>query len=242
MTAFPMDLSAVTQPVVVLFDIDGTLINSGGAGGGALLAALQSTFGIKDPSPVRLHGRTDLGIVTELLESHGIDASATNFEQLCQTYYKLLPSVLEQRNGEVLPGVTTLLEQFRAIELCELGLLTGNMPTSAQMKLEHFALWDFFAGGTFGDQAAVRPQLAEPAKALARRLAGREILNECVIVIGDTPLDIELAIVMQARSIAVCTGGYSADELSASGADWVVDDLSATEEIVQWCLAAEQRI
>lgn len=228
--------------IALLFDIDGTLIDSGGAGGGALLQALKSEFGISDAAPVPLHGRTDLGIMTELLESHGVSATAESRERLAQHYFAKLPAVLQERNGRTLPGVEPLLQRFSSQQQCHLGILTGNMPTSAQTKLEHFDLWHYFSFGVFGDQAALRPDLSRPALETVRRHVGNETVARQIVIIGDTPLDVELARVMGARCLAVCTGGFSAAELTAAGCDHCVDDLQETEFILEWCLTVGKEV
>lgn len=221
--------------LVVLFDIDGTLIDSNGAGGGALLSALIAEFDLPSAEPVVLHGRTDSGIVSELLEKHGVQPSAENVTRTCNAYFQRLPAVLESRDGNVLPGVVELLETLYETQSCHLGLLTGNMPASARMKLEHFDLWRFFSAGTYGNQADVRPGLKEPALQMVAEMAGKPLADEQVIVIGDTPLDIELSMAMRSRCLAVCTGGYHRSDLENAGADLVMDDLSDTQQILQWC-------
>ena len=114
--------------------------------------------------PVALHGRTDAGIMAELLTTNGIAATSENLNRLSQRYFAMLPSELEQRGGRVLPGVLELLGRLRATSECLIGLLTGNMPHSAQLKLKHFGLWKSFDFGIFGGQAEPRPHLAEPAR------------------------------------------------------------------------------
>lgn len=237
---FPASDWPQLQSIVLLFDIDGTLIDCGGSGGGALLAALQHEFRIADAEMVALHGRTDRGIMTELLTRHEMEPTQANLDRLCGRYYELLPDTLAQRSGRVLPGVLPLLQSLREQETVRLALVTGNMPTSAQMKLEHFRLWDYFESGTFGDTAVERNELSEPSWKMARRLAGADVLANRVVILGDTVGDIELAKTMGVRSLAVCTGGMRRDELSPARPDKIVDDLTQTEEIIHWCLNAEQ--
>ncbi len=231
-----MEGTSQTDPLVVLFDIDGTLIDSAGAGGGALLSALMQVFGVSEATPVQLHGRTDFGIMTELLQSHGIEASPENIGILCDCYYERLPTTLQSRPGRVLPGVLGLLDKFEAATGCHLGLLTGNMPISAQFKLEHYGLWERFAFGVFGDAALHRTDLSEPAIAAVRKQVADALPTSRVVVIGDTPMDVELALAMSSRSLAVCTGGFEERTLVAAGADKVVPDLSDIEGIMKWCL------
>lgn len=225
--------------VVLLFDIDGTLIDSAGAGGGALLGALQAAFGVQDPVPVALHGRTDLGIMTELLEKHGIQANTANLEKLCQVYFQALPAEMLRRGGSSLPGVEQLLASLRVDPRCHLGLLTGNMPASARIKLEHFGLWHYFKFGVYGDLAVHRPHLAAPAMKLIAEQVAAEVPASNIVIIGDTPLDIELARAMGARCLAVCTGGFEAQDLQRAGAHRVHADLTEVESILAWLTSLE---
>lgn len=225
---------AASKPVAILFDIDGTLIDSSGAGGGALLHALREEFRLADPIPVRLHGRTDLGIMTELLQANQIEATEGHLRRLRERYFEVLPDELARRDGRVLPGVREILEAIIDRPDRHLGILTGNMPRSAQFKLEHFDLWHYFEFGIFGDQAMHRPLLRGPAiRTLAERMVGDRRTAK-IIVIGDTPLDIELAHAMEASCLAVCTGGFTNAELHEAGAQRVVADLSDTEDLLAW--------
>ncbi len=220
--------------MVVLFDIDGTLINSQGAGGAALCLALTQAFGIRAPRMIPLHGRTDLGVFFELLTRNGIEDSEDNFQHLQAAYFDSLPGELKRRGGVILPGVVEMLGQLRQTSGCQVGLLTGNMPVSAQMKLEHFGLWESFEFGIFGDTVAHRPDLSGQVMSVVNNHSGHEVPPQCIIVIGDTPLDVQLARALQARCLAVCTGGFTADELLTAGACRAVDDLSATTDLVAW--------
>ncbi|MEZ6135415.1 MAG: HAD family hydrolase [Pirellulaceae bacterium] len=220
--------------IALLFDIDGTLIDSGGAGGRALLHALQDQFGIVDPRAVPLHGRTDCGIFRELLESHGIRATPAALQRLCEHYFDLLPQYLTTLAGRVLPGVMALLDTLVENQQCAMGVLTGNMQRSAQTKLMHFQLGHYFDFGIYGDAAPTRPELCQSALECVRVHCQRELPSEQIVVIGDTQLDVELAQAMGARCLAVCTGGVSAQQLNAAGAQLVLDDLTHTERILPW--------
>ncbi len=217
----------------MLFDIDGTLIDSAGAGGGALLSAAREHFQNSHIQPVALHGRTDRGIMSELLEGAGIIASAENLASLCENYFRRLPLELRRRDGFVLPGVRQLLDYLYADPRCHLGLVTGNMPESAQIKLEHYDLWKYFKFGVYGHEAPHRHQLSEPAWRYVRSHASNP-LPQHVVIIGDTPLDVDLAMAMEVRCLAVCTGGCSEASLRSAGAHHVVSDLAETETIVRW--------
>lgn len=230
------------QPLALLFDIDGTLIDSAGAGGRALLMALGNGFNVPETRPVALHGRTDLGIMTELLESHGVAATPATVLQLCEHYFRLLPVELKRHKGQVLPGVRELLDAIEnfADEQLQVefvsGVLTGNMPVSAQVKLQHFGLDDYFEFGVYGDRVHHRPELRDVAIETVRARCG-PLAPERMVIIGDTPLDVALAKAMGARCLAVCTGGIDAQALADAGADQVVADLSETDRILDWLLA-----
>ncbi len=233
---------------VLLFDIDGTLIDSKGAGGSALLQAARELFDCTDIQPVPLHGRTDRGIMAELLESVGIPSTSDNMKQLSECYFELLQHELKQRGGQVLPGVFDLLDQLASNPCCHLGVVTGNMPRSAQIKLEHFQLLDYFKFGAYGHDAPQRRDLCEPAWNSIRQYAAqmsaelptqRELPAHNVVVIGDTVLDVDLALTMKVRCLAVCTGGCDRESLTAAGAHHVARDLSETDELLRWFFTAQ---
>jgi len=173
---------------VLLFDIDGTLIRCGGAGGKSLLAAAALEFGLEKVSPVPIHGRTDLGIVNQLLDENGIDCTETNRHRLCERYYSLLPDRLarlaQSSDAYILPGIPSLLEHVCQNPTFVVGLLTGNMPPSARIKLEYFELWKYFQFGIFGNQADHRPALAEPAMSAIANHCGVPMKAKDVSIIG----------------------------------------------------------
>lgn len=217
----------------MLFDIDGTLIDSGGAGGGALLRAAREHFARPEMQPVPLHGRTDRGIMSEMLENAGITTDPHNLRQLSERYFSILPSELKLRGGRVLPGVIELLERLLDDPRIQLGIVTGNMPESARIKLEHFQLWHYFKFGVYGHEAAQRRDLSEPAWRSIREHADH-LAPERIVIIGDTALDVDLARTMNVRCLAVCTGGCDADLLHSAGAHRVEPDLADTEQILRW--------
>ena len=148
---------------VFLFDIDGTLINTSGAGGAALNLALLDAFGITQPKKISLSGRTDRGIALEFFEHHQIETSESNWRRFKDAYLPRLRDTLPLRQGIVLPGVRELLARISAASQTALGLLTGNIHEGARHKLEHFALHQHFAFGGFGDEHACRDDVARSA-------------------------------------------------------------------------------
>jgi phosphoglycolate phosphatase-like HAD superfamily hydrolase len=218
--------------LTLLFDIDGTLINTGGAGGTALIEAFCEDFGIEDPARVPFSGRTDRGIGTDLFEQHEIDDSQANWQRLRDGYIARLPIHLPQRNGRVLEGVLQLLERLQSDEAVAIGLLTGNLQDGARIKLSYFDLLKHFTFGGFGDEHRDRNGVAAAALAAAKQHANGNFDPGRVWVIGDTPLDISCARAIDAKVLAVATGMHPANELADSQPDLVLEDLSDTELVL----------
>lgn len=212
---------------VCLFDIDGTLISSGGAGKAALEAALTAEFGLAPRTEtVSFSGRTDVAIVGDLFRLHAIDDTPANRRRLLDAYLGHLPACLEQRRGAVLPGVQALLDGLRQRADVAVGLLTGNVRAGARVKLGHFRLFDYFAFGGFGDLHHDRDDVAREALAEVRARFGERVPCERVWVIGDTPLDVRCARAIGARAAAVATGWHPADELAREAPDLLLSDLA----------------
>jgi phosphoglycolate phosphatase-like HAD superfamily hydrolase len=211
---------------VFLFDIDGTLIHSGGAGQAALHAAIAEEFAIDQPAQVPLHGLTDRSIASRLFERHGIEDSEKNWQRLRDAYLRSLPDWLARRQGVVLPGVVALLEQLAARHNVALGLLTGNVPTGARVKLEFYGLYHYFRFGGYGERHQRREGAACDALAAARQHLNGHVALERTYVVGDTPHDIRCARHIGSRVVAVCTGAFTADQLARESPDLLLDDLS----------------
>ncbi len=212
---------------VCLFDIDGTLILSGGAGKAALEAALASEFGIaKVIDKLDLSGRTDRAITTDLFRLHVIEETPENRRRLVGAYLHHLPRCLATHGGRVLPGIAALLECLRARGDVAVGLLTGNIRAGARVKLGHFGLYDHFAFGGFGDEHLDRDDVAREALAEVQRHHNGAVRPERIWVVGDTPLDVRCARAIGARAVAVATGWHSREELAAHRPDLLLADLS----------------
>lgn len=212
---------------VYLFDIDGTLIRSGGAGRAALADAMLAAFDRPLASEVDVHGRTDRWIGQQLLQLNGLEDSHENWLRFIGEYLRLLPQKLQQREGEVLPGVVALLQQLLA-DGAAVGLLTGNVRAGADIKLSHFSLHTLVNStcfGGYGDTRDDRNHLAADAVDSARRHVGRDIDPDDVWIIGDTPRDVLCARSVGARVVAVATGGYSWEQLEAAKPDLLVESL-----------------
>jgi phosphoglycolate phosphatase-like HAD superfamily hydrolase len=212
---------------LILFDIDGTLIATGGAGERAFADVCRAEFGVLNGT-LRLHfaGRTDPSIVRDFFAHHEIAPSPENFQRFFDRYVFHLEHVLGKLNGRVLPGVLTWLAGLGARTSPPLlGLLTGNISLGARIKLGHFGLWDRFETGAFGDDHEDRNEIARIARVRARLRLGDELRDDEILVIGDTPRDIECARAIGAKVLAVATGSYTADELRAHRPEWAVRTL-----------------
>lgn len=212
---------------VCLFDIDGTLIHTRGAGMAALREGLRVAFGVADPTDqVVVHGRTDRGITRDLFRFHGIDDIQEHWERFRSAYLRVLPGTLAARPGTVLPGIVPLLETLAARDDVAIGLLTGNTREGARIKLAHYGLDRYFTFGGFGDLHLERDDVAREAlAAVSDRLNGLVDLQR-VWVIGDTPTDVSCGRAIGARVIAVATGNHTRAELAAANPDHLANDLS----------------
>lgn len=219
---------------VVLFDIDGTLI-SGGPAKDAFCEAMLETFStIGDVEGVSFAGKTDPQIVRELLHGAGYaqDLVESRMADLFARYLQKLEDQLVDRPVNVLPGVPELLAALDEIEDIGVALLTGNILRGAELKLRSAALWHYFELGSYGSDHEERDEL--PAIALGRaRRAWRETIEPAdAIVVGDTPRDVSCGQREGTRTLAVATGHFSFRQLEETGADYVLEDLSATDEVL----------
>ncbi|MCE9553039.1 MAG: HAD hydrolase-like protein [Planctomycetes bacterium] len=218
---------------VCLFDIDGTLINTGRAGRAAFYATLEHEFQFPAPHhDVAFSGRTDRSIVRDLFHHHEIENTPENTSRFFTAYWKQLPLMLNGRGGVVLPGVEALLVQLAGRQDVAIGLLTGNTQIGAGMKLGHFGLMQYFSFGGYGDQHLDRNHVAAEALQAAGEFLGKNVEPTNVWVIGDTPLDIRCARAIGAHAVAVATGGHSLDELAQAKPDLLLADLDAAEEML----------
>jgi phosphoglycolate phosphatase len=218
---------------LVLFDIDGTLLTSNGAGEHALRLAVRELFGAEDDlADIEIAGRTDSGIARAILAKHGVTCSAENLARFYEVYLRHLERELPNKKGGLLPGILELLEALRARENIALGLLTGNLSRGAEIKLTHYGLSHFFDFGAYADDHHERPQLGSFARERARERHGTEFSADNIYVIGDTPHDIECGRSFGARTIAIATGRYSRAELAEHKPDFLFDDLSDVRAVL----------
>jgi phosphoglycolate phosphatase len=219
-------------PRLILWDIDGTLVNTGSAGLHALVRATVERFGGDgDLSGVEIAGRTDTGIARQILEKYAEPVTQENIDSFLDRYVALLPEELPKRNGRVLPGVRELLEDLARQPNKTLGLLTGNLERGARLKLEHFDLWRFFPFGAFADDHHDRNALGPCAVTRAVAHAGLQFPSERIDVVGDTGHDINCGKAFGARTIAVATGSWSRERLAQCEPDFLFDDLANVDEV-----------
>jgi phosphoglycolate phosphatase-like HAD superfamily hydrolase len=219
---------------LLLFDIDGTLIQSGGAGVFALRRVLKDRFQIEDNlSDIEIAGRTDSGIVMSILKKHGIPGSHENIAAFLDSYLHFLSLELPQRIGTVLPGVLELLNRLKERPHVVLALLTGNISRGAKLKLEHYGVWHFFEFGAFADDHHDRNKLGPFARSRAEEKHGHQFEAAQIDVIGDTPHDIACGKSIGARTVAIATGTCSRVDLAAHQPDFLFDDLSKVDEVIE---------
>lgn len=219
---------------LLLWDIDGTLTLSGGAGMRALAAALKAEFGRDEPlDSIDYAGRTDTWIMRQIFAQIGLPDSEANLARLLDTYLAVLPDALHNPGTRILPGVSAALTALAGRGDCVQALLTGNVERGARIKLAHHGLSQFFAFGAFADDSERRNDLGPVALRRAREKHGVDFAPERVFVIGDTPHDIACGKVIGAQTIGVATGQYSADELRAASPAAVFGDLSDTAALLR---------
>jgi phosphoglycolate phosphatase-like HAD superfamily hydrolase len=213
--------------LLVLFDIDGTLLHTLGAGIRGMNRAFGRLHGRPDAlDGVPIAGRTDRSIVTDGLRRIGVEPDRERIHTLRDIYVGELPDELSRVSGTagVLPGVERMIDAFEDSGDLAVGLLTGNFEASAAIKLNHYGLGGRFTFGGYGDDYLDRRDLLPMAIERARA-AGVDATGSRVVVIGDTPLDVDCAHAHGALAVAVATGNYSADDLARAGADVVVETL-----------------
>ncbi len=217
---------------LLLFDIDGTLVDTGGAGLRAFARILHEHFGTSDGLlGIPLAGRTDRAILADALARVAPDHDADEawLRRFSERYVVALADELEKPSPRkrLLPGVVEALDRIAGLNGSHLALLTGNFRRGAEVKLGHFGIWDRFAFGAYGDDSTDRNDLFPVAMARARE-AGVPVRDPReVVIIGDTPHDVACARSGGALAVGVATGPYDRAALEAAGADIVIDDLTS---------------
>lgn len=220
---------------LVLFDIDGTLIDSGGAGTRSLNLAFLELFSIENAfHGISMAGKTDTQIMREGLMKHSI--SVNDLDSVAEAYLRNLEREINNNRRHIKPGIHELLEKLSHMKEIQLGLLTGNLERGARIKLEPFGLNKYFPTGAFGSDDEDRNRLLPIAIKRFEALCLKKIGIEESIVVGDTPLDVHCSKPYGAVCIGVATGPYSMDTLIAAGADYVVKDLSDYRTLLQFII------
>jgi phosphoglycolate phosphatase-like HAD superfamily hydrolase len=212
---------------LLLFDIDGTLVLTGGAGVRALNRAFVEVLGVANAMErIRPHGKTDPAIIREIFEVCGDPRQCSDFmAQLLDAYVRFLPEeVSSSATYRVLPGIVHFLDEFHQHPDLALGLATGNVERGARIKLERGNLNRYFPFGGFGSDAESRTELVRRAAEKGAEHARQSVAPEDVFVIGDTPRDIHAGREAGFRTVGVATSDYSADDLNSAGADLVLSD------------------
>ncbi len=219
---------------LVLFDIDQTILNSGGAGEKALTQALRDRFGREETlENIEIAGKTDVWIAHRIFEAHGIEAHPENVAHFLDGYLDHLKQELARMKGWLLPGFPEILEALARLPNVAVGLLTGNLRRGAELKLGHYGMLDHFEFGAFADDSHERNLLGPFARKRAAEAHGTEFQDKDIYIIGDTPHDIACAKAIHATSVGVATGRFSRAELEAAGADFVFDDLSDVDGVIR---------
>jgi len=227
------------RPWLVLFDIDGTLLLSGRAGVRGLRAAVVALYGRGEAvDGVPMAGRTDRAIVLDVLGRLAQPSPEGEIARVKEAYFRCLADEIRRPVDHfcgVLPGVGALLDDLEARDDAVVGLLTGNFERGAAIKLGHFDLHRRFGFGAFGDEHVERRALVPVALERARAVAAaHHFAPDRVIVIGDTPLDVDCAKHHGALAVGVATGGYDAAALAGVGADLVLGTLDERDRLFEW--------
>ena len=222
---------------LILFDIDGTLLLSGRAGLRAMSRAFQEAFGVANAfEGTSFGGRTDSFLVSWALSAAGLADTQEHHDRFREAYLPLLEDEIRQPgtgHKGLMPGARELLVALDEYSDLYVALLSGNYRDAAAIKLSYFELDDFFEWGAFSYDSADRNALVPIARSRAETYGIPQAALDRIIVIGDTPHDIDCARAGGAWCLAVATGGFSVEELRAGGADMVSPNLADTEAVLK---------
>ena len=216
---------------VWLFDIDGTLLLTDGAGSQALSDVLHARLGIRDHlEGIAFAGRTDPLILGDILARHEVVLGAAELDAFWEATYARAVELLQPGRGRILPGVEALLERVAGHPDWTSALLTGNNAPMAKIKLRHYGIDHWFAFGAFGNEAVDRNALA--GLAVQRAVERGAVDGRDCVVIGDTPLDIACARAADAWAVAVATGSFSMAELAPHAPELLLADLTDPDPLL----------
>jgi len=219
---------------LLLWDIDGTLVYMDRAGERALLIVIRELYGrdLGEHLPVDLRGRTDTSICRDLLTFLEVQVTPGEEARFRAAYLDLLPTTLPMVKPHIKPGIPEALETIHAHPEIHQALLTGNLKEGARLKLSYLGLWKYFEFGAFADDSHIRDELGPYALARAKEKLGIDFPPERVWIIGDTPHDIACGKAIGAKTIAVATGAFSVEQLSALNPTHTFQDLSDTQALL----------
>lgn len=221
----------------MLWDIDYTLLNAGGVGRVAYASVFRHLFGRDPQGLASMAGRTERAIIGETLAMAGISDPARHVDEFVAELARRAPDLrtMFAARGHALPGAAEALAAVAALGAGVVqSVLTGNVPAIAEAKLAAFGLDGYLDldVGAYGDHHEVRAELVHLARRRARAAYGRDFGGKATVLAGDTPLDVAAALATGARAVGVATGGSTAAELAAAGADVVLPDLTDTCAVV----------
>jgi len=220
----------VKTRIILLWDIDGTLISAHGSGTAALSDSLKASFGIESTlDHIEIQGRTDRWIYERMLRAFELPVTQANMDLLERNYLDALIPQIQARGVDVLPGINAILEEAHRRGDVAQGLLTGNLIEGARRKMSGLGLMEYFPFGAFADDAANRNELGPKAVERARRHVGEEVPLERIWVIGDTPHDVTCGKTAGARTLAIATGKVPLQRLQECSPCAAFEDLSDTD-------------
>jgi phosphoglycolate phosphatase len=222
--------------LLVLWDVDYTLADTDGVGRHLYQVAFTEMFGGQLPQPGSMAGRTDRAIALEVLRLAGVPDPAGQvraFEAVLAAHAPAMADLARAR-GRALPGAARAVAALAGHRGLVQSLLTGNIRAVAEVKLGVLGLTDHLdlTVGAYGDASEIRADLVQVARDRAALAYGRDYGGQATVLVGDTPLDVEAALVTGGRAVGVATGSYSVAELAAAGAHAVLADLADTDQVV----------
>jgi len=224
-------------PILLIFDIDGTLIDGAGAGRVAMDTAFAQMFGVPGNSrQIETAGRTDRAIFAEMGKRAGVPLHTAALARLQQQYLAALPAALVTQAALLLPGAAALVSALERDPRCRLAIGTGNIEAGARIKLHHFGLDSAFPTGGYGDDSEHRPTVIATALRHAAIHYGENFVAADAVVIGDAPLDVEAARAAGMRMLGVGTGRGGPAPLAQAKPDVLFPDLMDTRRILGWLL------
>ena len=232
------------MPKLLLFDIDGTLIRTNGAGRETIRFALEELFGVAGPvETYKFSGKTDPRIIIDLMTAVGFPREEV--EAKLPAVYELMAQkgqeIFAQRGMRPCTGVPELLAALRERDDVVLGLLTGNSQITAPIKLSAAGIDpDQFIVGAYGSDAMNRNELPQIGMERAKQLTGYSFNGKNTVIIGDTPADIRCARAGKAKAVVVASGWHTAEALAQFQPDHLFDDLSETDEVLRTLFSAQE--